>query len=38
MKLYSSREMGAFFLRSVFNHRRTLRDKEAAYLWYDGRR
>jgi glycosyltransferase involved in cell wall biosynthesis len=38
MKLYSSREMGAFFLRSVFNHRRTMRDKEAAYLWYDGRR
>ncbi|HTL72421.1 MAG TPA: glycosyltransferase [bacterium] len=38
MKLYSSREMGAFFLRSVFNHRRTMRNKEAAYLWYDGRR
>lgn len=38
MKLYSSRELGAFFLRSVFNHRRTMRDREAAYLWYDGRR
>ncbi len=38
MKLYSSREMGAFFVRSIFNHRRTMRDKDAAYLWYDGRR
>ncbi len=38
MKLYSSREMGSFFLRSIFNHRRTMRNKEAAYLWYDGRR
>lgn len=38
MKLYSSRELGAFFLRSVFNHRRTMRDRKAAYLWYDGRR
>jgi len=38
MKLYSTREMGAFFLRSVFNHRRTMRDRNAAYLWYDGRR
>lgn len=38
MKLYSSREMGAFFLRSVFNHRRTMRNREAAYMWYDGRR
>lgn len=38
MKLYSSREMGAFFLRSVFNHRKTMRDRNAAYLWYDGRR
>ena len=38
MKLYSSRELGGFFLRSIFNHRRTVRNREAAYLWYDGRR
>ena len=38
MKLYSAGEMGRFFLRSIFNHRRTVRSREAAYLWYDGRR
>ena len=38
MKLYTPRELGGFFLRSVFNHRRTMRDRDAAYLWYDGRR
>jgi glycosyltransferase involved in cell wall biosynthesis len=38
MKLYTPREMGGFFLRSVFDQRRTLRSREAAYLWYDGRR
>ncbi len=38
MKLYSGREMGGFFLRSIFNHRRTLRDRDAAFMWYDGRR
>lgn len=38
MKLYSTGEMWRFFLRSVFNHRRTVRSREAAYLWYDGRR
>lgn len=38
MKLYTGRELGGFFLRSVFNHRRTVRDREAAFMWYDGRR
>jgi hypothetical protein len=38
MKLYSGRELGAFFLRSIFNHRRTVRNREAAFMWYDGRR
>jgi glycosyltransferase involved in cell wall biosynthesis len=38
MKLYSGREMWGFFLRSVFNHRRTMTSREASYLWYDGRR
>ncbi len=38
MKLYSNGEMGRFLLRSIFNHRRTVRSREAAYLWYDGRR
>ena len=38
MKLYSSRELLVFFARSIFNHRRTVRNRDAAYLWYDGRR
>ncbi|HZI32721.1 MAG TPA: glycosyltransferase [Candidatus Binatia bacterium] len=38
MSLYTPREMGGFFLRSIFNHRRAIRDPRAAYLWYDGRR
>jgi glycosyltransferase involved in cell wall biosynthesis len=38
MRLYTPREMLGFFLRSAFNHRRALRSREAAYLWYDGRR
>jgi len=38
MKLYTPRELVGFFLRSIFNHRRTVRSREAAYLWYDGRR
>lgn len=38
MRLYSGREMWRFFLRSVFNHHKTVRSREAAYLWYDGRR
>ena len=38
MKLYTPRELGGFLLRSIFNHRRTVRSREQAYLWYDGRR
>jgi glycosyltransferase involved in cell wall biosynthesis len=38
MKLYSTGEMGRFFLRSIFSHHRTVRSREASYLWYDGRR
>ncbi len=38
MKLYSGREMGSFFLRSIFSHKRTMTSREASYLWYDGRR
>jgi glycosyltransferase involved in cell wall biosynthesis len=38
MKLYTNRELGAFFLRTIFQHRRILKSREAAYLWYDGRR
>jgi glycosyltransferase involved in cell wall biosynthesis len=38
MKLYSGREMTSFFVRTLFNQRRTLTSREAAYLWYDGRR
>ncbi len=38
MKLYTPRELGWFFFRSIFNHRRTIRNREAAFMWYDGRR
>jgi glycosyltransferase involved in cell wall biosynthesis len=38
MSLYTPRELGGFFLRSLFNHRRAIRDPQAAFLWYDGRR
>jgi glycosyltransferase involved in cell wall biosynthesis len=38
MKLYTPRELRNFFFRSIFNHRRTMRSREATYLWYDGRR
>jgi glycosyltransferase involved in cell wall biosynthesis len=38
LKLYSKREHLRFFLRAIFNQRRTLGSREAAHLWYDGRR
>ena len=38
MKLYTGRELLTFMFRTIFNHRRTLTSREAAYLWYDGRR
>jgi cellulose synthase/poly-beta-1,6-N-acetylglucosamine synthase-like glycosyltransferase len=38
MKLYSTGEMLRFLIRGTFNRHRTMRSREAAYLWYDGRR
>ena len=38
MKLYSARELVVFFMRTLLHHRRTLSSRDAAYLWYDGRR
>jgi len=38
LKLYTARELGVFLVRTIFQHRRTLTSREAAYLWYDGRR
>jgi glycosyltransferase involved in cell wall biosynthesis len=38
MKLYTAREHLRFFLRAIFNQRRTLTSREEAHLWYDGRR
>jgi glycosyltransferase involved in cell wall biosynthesis len=38
MRLYSSRELAGFFLRAIFSHHRTIRDRQALDLWYDGRR
>ena len=38
MSLYTPRELGGFFLRAVFSHQKTIRNREAAYRWYDGRR
>ena len=38
MKLYTAREHLRFFLRAVFNQRRTLTSRKETHLWYDGRR
>ncbi len=38
LKLYTLRELGVFLFRTLFQHRKTLTSREAAYLWYDGRR
>ena len=38
LKLYSSREILAFFVRAIFNRRRMLTSRDAAFMWYDGRR
>jgi glycosyltransferase involved in cell wall biosynthesis len=38
MKLYTAREHLRFFIYAIFNQRRAMRDREAAHLWYDGRR
>jgi glycosyltransferase involved in cell wall biosynthesis len=39
IKLYSGRELFVFLFRTIFQPRRTLATtREAAYIWYDGRR
>jgi glycosyltransferase involved in cell wall biosynthesis len=38
IKLYSWGELLGFLFRTLFQYRRTLTSREAAYLWYDGRR
>lgn len=38
MRLYTAREHFRFILRAVVNQRRALTSREAAHLWYDGRR
>jgi len=38
MKLYTVREHLGFFVRAIFNQRRMLTSREAAFIWYDGRR
>jgi glycosyltransferase involved in cell wall biosynthesis len=38
LKLYGTREILRFLIRSVFRPRKTVADREACALWYDGRR
>jgi glycosyltransferase involved in cell wall biosynthesis len=38
VRLYSSRELFRIIFRATFTYRRTVRDREACHLWYDGRR
>jgi len=38
MRLYSAREHLRFLLFAIFNKQRAMRSREAAHLWYDGRR
>jgi hypothetical protein len=38
MKLYSAREHLWFLSRVIFSRGRQLRNRDAAHLWYDGRR
>ncbi|HVU27521.1 MAG TPA: glycosyltransferase [Verrucomicrobiae bacterium] len=38
MKLYSGREYLRFFARFIFQRRQALTSRDAAHLWYDGRR
>lgn len=37
-RLYSKREHLAFMLKTLLRAGRTLRDRKACYVWYDGRR
>jgi glycosyltransferase involved in cell wall biosynthesis len=38
VRLYSSRELFRIIFRATFTYRRTVRNREACHLWYDGRR
>jgi len=38
MRLYTAREHLGFLVRALFNQRRMLTSREAAFIWYDGRR
>ena len=38
MRLYSSWEHLRFFVRAFLGGRRVLRDRDACFTWYDGRR
>ena len=38
VKLYTPREMGGILFGFIFNHRKLTGSREAAYMWYDGRR
>ena len=38
MRLYTPREHLRFLTKAIFRQRRTLTSREAAHLWYDGRR
>jgi len=38
MQLYSMSELFRFFLRAAVSKSKTLRDRNACYAWYDGRR
>jgi len=38
MKLYTAREQLRFLAFAIFNKRRAMRSRDAAHLWYDGRR
>ena len=37
-RLYTKREHFAFMLKTLFTGGRTLRDRDACHVWYDGRR
>ena len=38
MRLYSAREHLGFIIRTIFNQRKMLTSRDAAFIWYDGRR
>lgn len=38
VRLYTWREHLRFTFRAVFNHQKTIRDRDACHAWYDGRR